>query len=442
MPTNSTPSSTPPRSGVLDFISAPPPTTLSDEAFAAVEAQIISQVNGELGAVLTTTSIDNPDPELKQKVELLARRAALPVLTARRIPYSAALEDRLAQSILHKLLGYGWLEHLLPPRMDVIEIMLNQDGSVWVIPRGSSLPKRIAEIAPSTADALLIVGKILANANRRVTEAEPRVSAKLARTPRFPTGARVHVVVPPIANGTHPILNIRFYENEPVRPETLLAWGALSQELFDFLTRVVKNHLRIMIAGGTGTGKTTLLSALGNFIPSEERVLLIEDPAEIVLAHPHVVSLEARPPSIEGKYGVSPGELVTSAMRMTPKWLIVGEVRLGSAGAALFSAQMSDHPGLSTIHALSPKAALSRLALLMQLDPETSRIERGAIKELVTQALDLIVQIEYVNGIRRVTRVAEVAPELKHGDVWLNDLWQFDPVTTSWKQVGELARTR
>ena len=434
--------SDPPRSSVLDFLTPPPQTTLTLETLRTIENQVLTQVNAELGTRITQADLDNPDPQLLAEVEVSARRALNRILTERKIPYSTDLDHQLVQSVTHRLMGYGWLEQLLPPKRDVTEIMLNPNGTVWVIPRGSSQPELVAEVQPSATDAMLVISRILANANRRATEAEPEVSAKLPRSARFPTGARVHVIIPPIANGTHPALNIRFYETEPVRPETLLAWGALSKELFEFLTQAIRQHLRIMIAGGTGTGKTTLLSALGNFIPREDRILLIEDPAEIVLDHPHVVSLESRPPSIEGKYEVTMSGLVNAAMRMTPKWLIVGEVRHGSAGASLFSAQMSDHPGLSTIHASTPRAALNRLALLMHLDATTALIGNVAIKELIIQALDLIVQIQYVNGVRRVTRVVEIAPELKGGDVWLNDLWVFDPTTVTWKQVGNLSRER
>ena len=435
-------SNPPPRSGVLEFLAPPPQPSLSPDVLPAIEEQVVATVNAELGARLTTADIDNPDPALRTQVENSARRIVNRLLTDQRIPYSTDLDNRLTQSVLHRLMGYGWLEPLLPPKRDVIEIMLNPDGSVWVIPRGSSQPERVRDLTPSVGDVNLVVGKILAGANRRATEAEPEVSAKLPRSNRFPTGARVHVVVPPISNGAHAALNIRFYENEPVRPERLLAWGALSEPLFKFLAEAVRGHRRIMIAGGTGTGKTTLLSALANFIPPEERILLIEDPAEIVLDHPQVVSLEARPPSLEGKYGMAMGELVNAAMRMTPKWLIVGEVRIGAAGAALFSAQMSDHPGLSTIHALSPKAAVSRLALLMHLDATTAQVGTLTIKEMIAQALDLLVQIQYVNGVRRITRVVEVAPDLRGGDVFLTDLWTFEPAAVAWQPVGHFSRER
>ncbi|MBI5031906.1 MAG: CpaF family protein [Chloroflexi bacterium] len=432
----------PARSGILDFVAAPAIQTLSDEAFQTIENQVIAVVNAELGQRLTSANIDQPDPALKQQVETAARRALMRVLSEKRIPYSGTVEDRFVQSILNKLLGYGWLEVLLPPQRDVIEIMVNQEGSLWVIPRGSSQPQRVLDVQPSPADVMLVIGKILGGANRRVTEAEPRMDARLPRTRRLPHGARIHVVIPQIAVGEYPILNIRLYEQEPIRPATLLSWGALSQEVFAFLTNAVKQKCRVMISGGTGTGKTTLLSALGNFIPAEARIVTIEDTVEIFIDRPHVVTLEARPPSMEGKYGVSMSDLVVDAMRMTPQWLIVGEIRTGSAASALFSAQMSDHPGLSTIHALSPEAALERLSLLMQIDPTTTRIQPAAIKKLVTQALDLIVQLEYINGVRRVTRVTQVADTLQHGDVFLNDLWRFDPATTTWHQLADLTKTR
>ncbi len=430
------------RSGVLEFIAPPAQPTLTPELLASIENQALALVNTELGAQLTAADIDNPDPTLATQVEQSARRAINRILTERKIPYSTDLDARLTQSVTHKLMGYGWLEPLMPPARDVNEIMLNPDGSVWIVPRGGVQPERVPDVQPSAADAMLVIGKILARASRRASEAEPEVSAKLARSARFPTGARVHVVIPPIANGVHPALNIRFYETEAVRPERLIAWGELDAPLFEFLTAMVKAHRRIMIAGGTGTGKTTLLSAIANFIPPEERVLLIEDPAEVVLDHPQIVSLEARPPSLEGKYGVTMGELVNAAMRMTPKWLIVGEVRHGSAGTSLFSAQMSDHPGLSTIHALSPKAAISRLALLIHSDPTTAQVGTAAIKEMIAQALDLIVQIQYVNGVRRITRVVEVAADLRGGEVWLNDLWTFDPAAVAWKEIGDITRER
>ena len=428
-----------PRSSIIEFVAPPTMPTLTPQVFAEIENLIIARINSELGQQLTVADINEPDPGLARKVEEYARRNVMPTLTTRSIPYSGVLEDRFAQSILNRLLGYAWLEAFLPPTMDVIEIMLNQDGTLWTIPRGGSLPKR-ENLTITSTEATQVIGKILSGANRRVTEAEPIVDADLPRCTRFPTGARVHVVNAPIANGDYPILNIRFQMGEPVRSETLVAWGACSQELFDFLVNAVRKHYRIVIAGGTGSGKTTLLSAIGNYIAPDERTVLIEDTPEVVLDLPHVVSMKSRPPSIEGKYGIDQGDLVVSAMRMTPRWLVVGEVRTGRAGSALLSAQMSDHPGLSTIHAFSPAAVVDRLTLLMGTDEKTTSIREAIIKRLLAQAVDLVVQIEFVNGVRRVTHIAELMPSLKAGDVAFNDLWQFDPGSTTWRQVGDLTR--
>lgn len=423
------------RSSVLSFVSAQTMTTLAPADLADLEAQVIQAVNAEMGAAL----LGNPTPDVRQRAEDRARHQLTRLLAERKFTITVALENQIIQTLLHKLLGYGFLEPLLPPLGDNSEIMLNQDGGVWIIPRGASAPQRVEGLAPTPSDAFTVIGKILAAVNRRATEAEPIVAAKLPRTERLPAGARVNVVAPPVANGAYPVVNIRLYESEPVRAEKLVTWGALSPALFAFLSDAIQKHLRVMICGGTGSGKTTLLSAVGNFIPQHERVILVEDPAEIFLDHPHVVSMEARPPSLDGKYGVALGDLVTTAMRQTPKWLVVGEVRTGQAAIWLLRAQMSDHPGLSTIHAYSPQAAVETLCLLAMLD---MGIKFEATKTLIARAIDLFVQIEYVGGTRRVTRIAQVGAELQRGEVGLDDLWRFDPAQNAWAQLKELTRTR
>ena len=254
------------------------------------------------------------------------------------------------------------------------------------------------------------------------------------------------IVHPCIANGDgFPTMNIRLYEPKPVKVEKLLEWQVINEEMAAFLQQAVRDHLRIMISGGTGTGKTTTLSALANFIPPNERIALVEDPAEIFIDHPNVVSLEARPPNVDGKYGVPLAALVKQCLRMTPRWIVVGEVRDGFAGTALLSAQMSDHPGLSTIHARSPRAAVERLCLLAQLSED---IRREATKFLISLAIDFFVQINYDRyGVRRVTRITEVGEELKGGNVHLTDVFRFNQEKSTadhpvWDRVGERTRTR
>lgn len=337
-------------------------------------------------------------------------------------------EDALIQEVMDRVLGLGFLEALLPPRReDVSEIALNPDGSIWIMPRGKS-DFEPTDIHVEAAEAKRIIDKILGPQNRMITEAEPLVFTKLPRSPRMPGGARVTVIAPPISNGdVGYVMNIRLYEPKPVKPEQLLAWKMLSPEMVDFLRKAIKRRRRIMIAGSTATGKTTFLSALAEMIdPPTERVVLIEDPAEIFLDLPHVISLEARPPNIEGKYGVTLGQLVTSAMRLSPRWLILGEVRTGDAGVWLLRAQMSDHAGLSTIHSDSPASAIETLGLLAQLEPSV-QAKYEAIKKLVSRAVNYFVQIYFDPwGVRRVERITKVMG-MSRGNVELRDVYRYVP---------------
>lgn len=329
-------------------------------------------------------------------------------LSARAIPAAYSV-DELARTVVSQAFGLGWLEPLLDQAAQgqITEVMLNPDGSVWTIPRGETYPVRVP-LSVGVEEARVVIDKLLAIVGRRMTEAEPIVSARIPRSPRLPSGARVHVVAPPVANGDYPALNVRFYEQRPVKRELIVdRWRALSPEIADLLEGAVQRKLRIVIAGGTGSGKTTLLSYLAGTIPHEQRIVLVEDPSEIFIDHPHVVSLEARPATAEGKFEVSIGSLVTAAMRMTPRWwLIVGEIRRGDAAMWLFRAQMSDHPGLSTIHADSPDAMVATFATLLALD---LRVDRAAAADLFARAVDVAVQVGFDPfGKRRVLAVNEV----------------------------------
>jgi len=432
--------------GYVDEVAAREITLDPDAAQGLMEA-VIARVNSEFGAA----EILSPDAETEARIRERIRAVTQAVL--RREGYGGVNireENALVQRIEDQMLGLGFLERLLPPaRVNLSEIMINQDGRVWVLPRGAANPVPADGVSPSVTEVRLVVDKILGAVSRRVSEAEPIVPAKLPRSARLPAGARVNVVAPPVANGPYPIVNIRLYEEKPVSPDRLLGrqdWPAvLSEEMLEALAAAVRGHLRIMIAGGTATGKTTFLSAIANFIPKEERVVLAEDPAEIFIDHPHVVSMEGRPPSIEGRYGVTMGDLVTTAMRQTPRWLVVGEVRTGQAAVWLLRAQMSDHPGLSTIHADSPKAAVDTLCLLGQLD---MGIRFEATKHLICRAIDLFVQLGFDRwGLRRCLRITQVRDELHHGDVYVDDIFCYDEQASTreapvWRKVGDITRTR
>ena len=410
--------------GVRRYLGETAQVPAVDEAtVGGIIAAVVERVNAEFTPEEILAPTDGIQRQIEERIAILTRAE----LRRRDLvaAFTQTQEQALIQRIIHQTLGLGFLEELLPPaRTDVSEIMLNPDGSVWVTPKGEQRPRRVeAEVSPD--EVRLVIDKLLGPQARALSEANPIVDAKIPRGPRLPAGARVHVVGPPIANGEYPAINIRLYEQRPVKPEQILAWKMASEEILDFLGDVIGSNVgRIMISGGTASGKTTFLSCLCNYIAPDARIVLIEDPAEIFIDHPHVVSMEARPPNVEGKYGVSLGALVTSAMRQSPEWLVVGEVRTGQAAVWLLRAQMSDHPGLSTIHAESPKAAVDTLCLLALMD---MNVRFEATKRLITHAIRYFVQVGFDPfHIRRVMRVARVEPELKHGDVFLNDIFRFD----------------
>jgi pilus assembly protein CpaF len=258
----------------------------------------------------------------------------------------------------------------------------------------------------------------------------------------MPAGARVHVVLPPVVNGRgYPALNVRLFEEAPITPERLLSWGALDEPMIRFLQDVIGNRHSVLVAGGTLTGKTTLLNMVSDFIPRDDRVVSIEDTQELRLNALHWVAMEARAPSIEGKYAVTALDLVNAALRMTPDWIIVGEVRAGDVAAALLQTQISGHAGLSTIHARSPWETVQTLMLRCLQSGQFPRVE--AIKVLIALAVDVMVQLEWdTAGVRRITRIAQVERELKGGDVRLTDLFRWNPSadTPAWERVGEYTR--
>ncbi|MEM2265288.1 MAG: ATPase, T2SS/T4P/T4SS family [Candidatus Hadarchaeales archaeon] len=347
---------------------------------------------------------------------------------------------QLIDTIVSRLVGWGPLEQLLPPkRTDLIEIAVTPDGKVWVLKKGERTFEE-HDLKLTETDVWRFLDAILGAQGKSLTEATPSVDAQLPPTPDNPAGGRIKALHPCLVGGSFPAVNIRLFEARPVMPEQIVAWGEAPQELLDELGRAIKARLRILIGGGTATGKTTLLSALCNYIPRTERIIKIEDPPEIFIDHPHVVTIAARPMppgSIVPAYTVKDG--VDDALRMRPDRLIVGEVRKGDAALALFRAQMSDHAGLSTFHADSPHAAQQRLSLIMFAD---AGIRTEAAKGLFAQAIDIYVQLGFdEKGVRRVMGVWQVEENLKGGDVVFTPIWRYSP-PQNWQKVGEISRRR
>ncbi|WP_345297541.1 CpaF/VirB11 family protein [Candidatus Villigracilis affinis] len=279
-------------------------------------------------------------------------------------------------------------------------------------------------MTPTLTDVWRATETLLAPLGRAVTEASPSVDAKIPRQEGLPGGARIKIIHPVVAPGLgYPSINIRLFEDKPVPPELLVKWKVAPEKVIYGLVDLVSKALRILVIGGTASGKTTLLSALCNGIPKDARVVKIEDPEEIWLDHPHVVTLEARPAQVGSTIvPYSLASAVDDAMRMSPKWLIVGEMRRGDAVAALFRAQMSDHPGLSTFHAEGPESAITRLNLLLFNDVG---VRSEGAKEMFVQAVDMIVQVGWSAGGRKMIGVWEVEKNLKGGNVQFRQLYKL-----------------
>jgi pilus assembly protein CpaF len=309
----------------------------------------------------------------------------------------------LRRLVRERALGLGPLEALLADAQ-VDEVMVNGAsgvGSVWVERRGRIEPTGVA--FASEAELRHAIERILAPLGRRVDEAEPLCDARLA------DGSRVNVVLPPLALDG-PLLTIRRFRAGGMSPEQLVACGTLDAELCAFLAACVRARLTLLVSGGTGSGKTTTLGALSSFIGDGERIVTIEDAAELKLRQPHVVRLEARPASLEGRGEVTIRRLVRNAMRMRPDRIVVGEVR-GAEALDMLSALSTGHDGsLSTVHAGSPAEALRRVETLALMADVA--LPHAAVRALVAGAIDLVVhQRRERDGRRRIAAVSEVLPD-------------------------------
>jgi pilus assembly protein CpaF len=319
---------------------------------------------------------------------LVDREAALLDATAR-----AELVARVAE----RSFGLGPLEPLLrDPSVD--EVMVNGAGPVWV-ERGGRLERTEVGFAADD-DVRHAIERILAPLGRRVDEAEPMCDARL------PDGSRVNVIIPPLALDG-PVLTIRRFRRRGLDADELVALGTWSAPLRDLLAQAVRARLNVLVSGGTGSGKTTTLNALSSFVPQGERIVTIEDTAELRLQQPHVVRLEARPPSVEGRGEVTIRRLVRNALRMRPDRIVVGEVR-GAEALDMLSAMSTGHDGsLCTVHAGSPEEALRRLETLALM--AGLGLPHAAVREQVADAIDLVVhQARLADGSRRVVAVSEV----------------------------------
>lgn len=328
--------------------------------------------------------------------------------------------DRLIARIIDESVGYGPLEPLLEDD-EITEIVVNGPNKVFY-EKGGKLHK--TDIQFRDEEALRhVIDRIVAPIGRRIDVSSPMVDARL------PDGSRVNAVIPPISlQGS--LLSIRKFRKEPIQLEDLINFGSLTPEMATFLTSLVKAKLNIIISGGTGSGKTTLLNALACFIPESERIITIEDMAELRIPHGHVAGMEARPANVEGKGEITIRQLVRNALRMRPDRIIVGEVR-GSEAFDMLQAMNTGHEGsLTTVHSNSPNDALSRLeAMVMMSGVELSST---IIREYLVGAIDIIIQISRLpDGQRKMMSIAEIFKQ-EDGSIKIQEIFRFEQTDVSW----------
>ena len=330
------------------------------------------------------------------------------------VPLSSTERDRLSQQVLDEVFGLGPLEPLLQDST-INDILVNTYKQVYVERRGVLEMTNV--VFKDDRHLLHIIDKIVSAVGRRIDESSPMVDARLA------DGSRVNVIIPPLAIDG-PILSIRKFSAKPLTAEDLMQGRALTPPMLEVLKHAVQTRLNIVVSGGTGAGKTTLLNVLSGFISAQERVVTIEDSAELQMKQEHVVRLECRPPNVEGKGAVRQRELVINALRMRPDRIVLGEIR-GSEALDMLQAMNTGHDGsLTTVHANTPRDALARIET-MALMSEVS-ISEKAIRTQAASAIDLIVQIARMSdGSRRITHITEITGT--EGDVVsMQDIFVFE----------------
>ena len=325
--------------------------------------------------------------------------------------------DRLVESLLDDVLGLGPLQQLVDDP-DISEIMINHPKQIYVEKKGTPMLSSITFESPK--QLMLVIDRIVSTVGRRVDESSPMADARLM------DGSRVNVIIPPLAL-KGPCMTIRKFSREKLRPNDLLKFGSATANMIMFMESCVRGRLNVLVSGGTGSGKTTLLNILSSFIPSDERIITCEDAAELQLQQDHVITLESRPPNVEGKGAVPIRDLVKNCLRMRPDRIIVGECRGGEA-LDMLQAMNTGHDGsMSTLHANNPHEALGRLETLVLM--AGADLPSRAIREQMASAVHLIVQQQRLRGgPRKVVSVAEITG-IEGGEIQYQEIFTF-------KQIG------
>ncbi|MBA2528957.1 MAG: CpaF family protein [Euzebyales bacterium] len=390
------------------LLPAGPPPDEATDPFGHLKQRAQQALFVRLGTRLYDSSLTS------EQLTAFVRQELGQLVEDERAPLTSEERQRLVDEICHDVLGYGPIQQFLNDP-DVTEIMVNAGHAIYV--------ERLGKLHRTTARFLSdehlrrVIERIVSQVGRRIDESSPMVDARL------PDGSRVNAVIPPLSVDG-PALTIRKFAKDPYQVNDLIAFGTLTPEIAELLSACVQGRLNILVSGGTGTGKTTLLNVLSSFIPVDERIVTVEDAVELQLHQDHVVRLESRPPNIEGRGEVAIRDLVRNSLRMRPDRIIVGETRGGEA-LDMLQAMNTGHDGsLSTVHANTPRDAIARLETMVLM--AGMDLPSRAIREQVASALDLIVQISRMrDGSRRVTHVTEVVG-MEGQIVTLSDIFSFD----------------
>jgi len=366
-----------------------------------VQTKLLSEISAEM---------DPNSPEVRATIEELFRT----ILQEEGLVLSRRDQMQLFEAIIAEILGLGPLEPLLAED-SITEIMVNGPKSIYVERQGNLT--RVNVTFESNDHVLRVIDRIVSPLGRRVDESHPYEDARLA------DGSRVNVIIPPLAlNG--PTITIRKFSKRPLQIDDLINYGSMTAEMAEFLRACVIAKVNIIVSGGTGSGKTTLLNVLSNFIPADERVITLENAAELQLQGEHVVTLESRPSNIEGKGAVSIQDLVVNCLRMRPDRIVVGECRAGEA-LDMLQAMNTGHEGsLTTAHSNSPRDTLARLEVMCLMAGMDLPVR--AIREQIASAIDLVVhQSRLRDGTRKIVKVTEI--QGMEGDIiTMSDIFEFE----------------
>jgi pilus assembly protein CpaF len=357
------------------------------------------------------TKLGQLEPEqLKSEVSRLAEG----LIAVENAPLSANERERLVEEVRHELFGLGPLEPLLADPT-ISDILVNAPQNIYIERRGKL--ERTDVAFKDDEHLMRVIERIVSSVGRRIDESSPMVDARLA------DGSRVNAIIPPLALDG-PVLSIRRFGADPLKMAKLIELGAITKDIAEMFEMCVRARLNVLISGGTGAGKTTLLNALSGYIPEDERIVTIEDSAELQLQQPHVVRLETRPPNIEGRGEVTQRDLVKNALRMRPDRIVIGEVRGGEA-IDMLQAMNTGHDGsLTTIHANTPRDALARIETMIQMTG--MRLSDRAMRQQIASALNLVIQAARLSdGTRRITSISEITG-MEGETITMQEIFQYE----------------